>query len=62
MALCAAMGIAGLSAAQAQIADAAKLEVPARSVPVPTTVSPLMAKIIGLPLRTTWNVLRKTGD
>ncbi len=38
------------------------LEVPARSVPVPTTVSPQMAKIIGAPLRTNWNVLPKTGE
>jgi monoterpene epsilon-lactone hydrolase len=60
--LCAAMGMTGFSAAYAQTTDAAKLEVPARSVPVPTTVSPQMAKIIGQPLRTNWNVLPMTGD
>src|SRR5436305_15303119 len=49
-------------AALPQSGKAEGLEVPARSVPVPTTVSPQMAKIIGLPLRTNWNVLPKTGE
>jgi hypothetical protein len=35
----------GSPAGHAQTAGAAMLEVPARSVPVPTTVSPQMAKI-----------------
>ncbi|MEA2887424.1 MAG: epsilon-lactone hydrolase [Bradyrhizobium sp.] len=52
--LCAAMV---LTTAHAQT-----LEVPARSVPVPGTVSPQLAKIIGAPLRTNWNVLPKTGE
>src|SRR3954453_20121932 len=43
-------------------ANAQTLDVPARSVPVPSTVSPQLAKIIGAPLRTNWNVLPKTGD
>jgi epsilon-lactone hydrolase len=60
--LCAAMAMAGLTAAQAQTAATGILDVPARSVPVPTTVSPQMAKIIGLPLRTNWNLLPKTGE
>jgi acetyl esterase/lipase len=51
------MGIAGLTTAHAQT-----LDVPARSVPVPSTVSPQMAKIIGAPLRTNWNLLPKTGE
>ena len=38
------------------------LDVPAKAVPVPATVSPQMQKIIGLPLRTNWNVLPKTGE
>jgi acetyl esterase/lipase len=38
------------------------LDVPARSVSVPTTVSPQLAKIIGAPLRTNWNVLPKSGE
>jgi acetyl esterase/lipase len=52
--LCAAMV---LTTAHAQT-----LDVPAHSVPVPTTVSPQMAKIIGAPLRTNWNLLPKTGE
>src|ERR1700712_1694904 len=52
--LCAAM--------VATTASAQTLDVPARSVPVPSTVSPQMAKIIGAPLRTNWNVLPKTGE
>src|SRR3979490_3221330 len=61
MILCAAMGMAGSSAARAQ-SEAGMRNVPARSVPVPSTVSPQMAKIIGLPLRTNWNLLPKTGE
>ncbi|MET0970322.1 MAG: alpha/beta hydrolase [Tardiphaga sp.] len=38
------------------------LQVPAKSVPVPSTVSPQLAKIIGMPLRTGWDVLPKTGE
>jgi epsilon-lactone hydrolase len=38
------------------------LEVPAKSVPVPSTVSPQLQKIIGAPLRTNWNVTPKTGE
>jgi epsilon-lactone hydrolase len=59
--LCAAITI-GNPAAQAQTAETPMLQVPARSVPVPSTVSPQMAKIIGAPLRTGWNVLPKTGE
>jgi acetyl esterase/lipase len=46
----------------AQTAAPGTLEVPAKSVPVPSDVSPQMQKIIGLPLRTNWNVLPKTGE
>lgn len=60
--LCAAMGAAGSSAARAQSSEAGMLNVPARSVPVPGTVSPQMAKIIGAPLRTNRDLLPKTGD
>ena len=60
--LCAAIGIASFAPGHAQTADAPMLQVPARSVPVPTTVSPQMAKIVGAPLRANWNVLPKTGD
>ncbi len=54
--LCGGMMLAGPAFAQT-----AALEVPARSVPVPSDVSPQMAKIIGAPLRTNWNVLPKSG-
>jgi monoterpene epsilon-lactone hydrolase len=50
------------STAIAQTAVSVPLDVPARVVPVPTTVSPQMQKIIGAPLRTNWNVLPKSGD
>src|SRR4051812_48778745 len=59
--LCAAFGMS-TAPGNAQTANAPVLEVPAHSVPVPSTVSPQMAKIIGLPLRTNWNVLPKTGE
>jgi monoterpene epsilon-lactone hydrolase len=36
------------------------LELPARIVPVPSTVSPEMQKIIGAPLRPNWNLRPKT--
>jgi epsilon-lactone hydrolase len=60
--LCAAIEITGSVAVRAQNADAPMLQVPARAVPVPSDVSPQMAKIIGLPLRTGWDVLPKTGE
>lgn len=50
------------SLARAQSAQEGALQVPAKSVPVPSTVSPQLAKIIGLPLRKGWDVLPKTGD
>jgi monoterpene epsilon-lactone hydrolase len=59
--LCAAIGFVGLPA-HAQTASSVALEVPARSVPVPPTVSPQMAKIVGAPLRNNWNIQPKTGD
>jgi len=40
----------------------APLEVPARTIPVPNTVSPDMQKIIGAPLRANWNIQPKSGD
>ncbi|HWX08126.1 MAG TPA: alpha/beta hydrolase [Bradyrhizobium sp.] len=60
--LCAAVGTAGLAVGHAQTPNPPVLEVPAHSVPVPSTVSPQMAKIIGLPLRANWNVPPKTGE
>lgn len=40
----------------------APLEVPARALPVPTTVSPQMQKLIGAPLRSNWDLQYKTGE
>jgi monoterpene epsilon-lactone hydrolase len=52
--------LAAVTPAAAQ--DAAPLQVPAKSVPVPSDVSPQMAKIIGAPLRTNWDIQPKTGE
>ena len=48
----------------AQAADASlpPRQVPARSLPVPTDVSPGMQEIIAAPLRDGWDVLWKTGE
>src|ERR1700675_1361112 len=64
------LGLASIAAATAMWGSTAiaqtpapfVLDVPAKAVPVPTTVSPQMQKIIGLPLRSNWNVLPKTGE
>lgn len=58
----ASLAMALPSWASAQTAPPDALQVPAKSVPVPSTVSPQLAKIIGLPLRTGWDVLPKTGE
>ena len=64
LAAIAVMGLAVAPAAEAQApADAPALaprEVPAKSLPVPTTVSPQMQKIIAAPLRAGWDVIPKT--
>jgi monoterpene epsilon-lactone hydrolase len=59
--LCGALGFVGLPA-YAQTTSSVALEVPARSVPVPSTVSPQMAKIVGAPLRNNWNIQPKSGE
>ena len=49
--------------AAAFAADAAPLQVPAKTLPVPTAdVSPGMQKFIAAPLNPTWNDLWKTGE
>src|SRR4051812_26067719 len=51
----AALALAFLpSAALAQAPAPAPLEVPAKTLPVPTTVSPQVQKLIGAPLRPNW--------
>ncbi|MBK3395709.1 MULTISPECIES: alpha/beta hydrolase [Methylobacterium] len=55
--------LAGALVATAVAAQQAPpLEVPAKSVPVPADVSPQMAKIVGAPLRTNWNIQPRTGE
>jgi len=54
--------VAALAPAGANAQTAPPREVPARSVPVPMTVSPQMQAIIAAPLRANWDVLPRTGD
>jgi len=61
----ASIGLAGmLGASPAAIAqsDLAPRNVPARSIPVPDSVSPQMQKIIAAPLNPTWNQIPKTPE
>ena len=51
-----------ITAAGAQATPGTPLQVPAKSLPVPTDVSPEMQKIIGAPLNPDWNQLWKTGE
>ncbi len=60
VALAMALGSASVPAALAQ--PLPPREAPARSVPVPLTVSPQMQQIIAAPLRQNWDVLPKTGE
>jgi monoterpene epsilon-lactone hydrolase len=55
-----ALALVAASHAGAQTAGAR--DMPARSVPVPDTVSPQMQKIIAAPLPATWNVIPKSAD
>ena len=47
---------------QAQTSAPGPLEVPARTMPVPTTVSPEMQALIGAPLSANWNVVPKSAE
>src|ERR1700742_1127910 len=58
-------GLAMLSlavVAKAQSPAPGTLEVPAKTLQTPTDVSPQLAKIIGAPLRTNWDIRPKTGE
>ncbi len=60
---CLAAAIAlSVSHVVAQAPTLAAREVPARTVPVPDTVSPQMQRLIGAPLSPTWNVIPKTAE
>jgi len=64
------LGLASIAAATAMCGSTAiaqapapfVLDVPAKAVPVPATVSPQLQNIIGLPLRTNLNVLPISFD
>jgi epsilon-lactone hydrolase len=61
--ICAAAVLALLAPlAGAQTSPQGSRELPARSVPVPETVSPQMQKLIGAPLTPTWNVIPKSAE
>ncbi|TXN06976.1 alpha/beta hydrolase [Methylobacterium sp. WL103] len=54
--------LAGPSAAWAQAAPPSPREVPAKTIPVPDTVSPALQAIIAQPLRTNWDKPPTTPD
>jgi acetyl esterase/lipase len=45
----------------AQMPASGPIDVPAKTIQVPTTVSPQLQKIIAMPLRSNWDLLPKTG-
>ena len=49
-----------MPSATAQIPSPGPRELPARTIPVPETVSPQMQKLIAAPLVPTWNVIPNT--
>ena len=60
---CVAAAIAlSATVAIAQAPTQGAREVPAKTVPVPDTVSPQMQKLIAAPLTPTWNVIPKTAE
>ena len=62
LALGAIVIVVALPLGTAQTPTLASLEVPARTIPVPDTVSPEMRAIISAPLSPTWNVVPKSAD
>ena len=56
-----ALGIAFAFALPQVHAQTAR-DIPARTLPVPATISPQLQKIVGAPLSPTWNVIPKTAD
>src|SRR3984885_7056286 len=48
--------------APAQTPASGPIDVPAKTIPVPTTVSPQLQKIIAMPLRSNWDIHPKTGE
>ncbi len=62
LACCAALAALCALPAVAQSPAPAMREVPAKSIPVPETVSPEIQKLIAQPLTPTWNVIPTTPD
>jgi len=56
------LSIATTAKAQTPSPAPGALEVPAKTIPVPSTVSPQLQKIIGAPLRSNWDIHPKTGE
>ncbi len=54
--------LCGCAAAIGQTSSPGSRDVPARTIPVPKSVSPQMQKLIAAPLASTWNVIPKTAD
>jgi epsilon-lactone hydrolase len=54
--------LATLAKANAQGPPPGAIEVPAKTIPVPTDVSPQLQKLIAAPLRTNWDIRPKTGE
>lgn len=54
--------VAGQGIAVADGGVSAPLQVPAKTLPVPTDVSPELQKLIAAPLNPAWNNLWKTGE
>src|SRR5882724_13174993 len=61
-ALAASFVLLSAIAATDAAAEGAGLEVPAKTIRVPSTVSPQLQKIIGAPLRSNWDIHPKTGE
>jgi epsilon-lactone hydrolase len=62
LAMVAVASVPAPSVGTAQTPAPGPLEVPARTLPVPTTVSPEMQALIGAPLSGNWNVVPKSDD
>jgi monoterpene epsilon-lactone hydrolase len=56
------LGLACVAIAIAQTPAPGPRNLPARTIPVPSTVSPQIQKLIAAPLTPTWNVIPKTAE
>jgi monoterpene epsilon-lactone hydrolase len=62
LALVAFAVVLSLPVSKAQTPAPAPLQVPARTIPVPTTVSPEMQQVVGAPLSGNWNTIPQSID